>query len=66
MHMRGKSAQYRIVYAMEGDPAKRAALYVALAAWYDLAEPLKLPKGTKLSASTSTIRIIQNRTRRRP
>jgi hypothetical protein len=53
MHMRGKAAQYRIVFA---DGRKETLLNVPnynwhWQLWYDLAEPLKLPKGTKLECT---------------
>jgi hypothetical protein len=53
MHMRGKAAQYRIVYA---DGKTETLLNVPRynwhwQLWYDLAEPLKLPKGTKLECT---------------
>jgi hypothetical protein len=53
MHMRGKSAQYRIVFA---DGRSETLLNVPRynwhwQLWYDLAEPMKLPKGTKLECT---------------
>jgi hypothetical protein len=53
MHMRGKSAQYRIVFA---DGRTEILLNVPRynwrwQLWYDLAEPMKLPKGTKLECT---------------
>ena len=53
MHMRGKSAQYRIVFA---DGKTETLLNVPnynwrWQLWYDLAEPIKLPKGTKLQCT---------------
>src|SRR6185295_5681490 len=53
MHMRGKAAEYRIVFA---DGRKDTLLNVPnynwhWQLWYDLAEPLKLPKGTKLECT---------------
>lgn len=53
MHMRGKSAQYRIVYP---DGRTETLLDVPRFSWhwqlwYDLAEPLKLAKGTKLECT---------------
>ena len=53
MHMRGKSAEYRIVYA---DGRRDTLLKVPRFSWhwqlwYDFAEPLKLPKGTKLECT---------------
>ena len=53
MHMRGKSAQYRIVFA---DGRTETLLNVPhynwhWQLWYDLAEPIKLPKGTKLECT---------------
>jgi hypothetical protein len=53
MHMRGKSAAYRIVYA---DGHTETLLNVPRFSWhwqlwYDLAEPLKLAKGTKLECT---------------
>jgi len=53
MHMRGKSAEYRIVY---GDGRTDTLLKVPRFSWhwqlwYDFAEPLKLTKGTKLECT---------------
>src|SRR5258706_9451313 len=53
MHMRGKSAEYRFVYA---DGRKETLLKVPRFSWhwqlwYDLAEPIKLAKGTKLECT---------------
>lgn len=53
MHMRGKSAEYRVVYA---DGRTETLLKVPRFSWhwqlwYDFAEPLKLPKGTKLECT---------------
>jgi hypothetical protein len=53
MHVRGKSAEYRIVFP---DGRKETLLKVPKynwrwQLWYDLAEPLALPKGTKLECT---------------
>jgi hypothetical protein len=53
MHMRGKSAQYRIVFA---DGRTETLLDVPRFTWhwqlwYNLAEPIRLPKGTKLECT---------------
>jgi hypothetical protein len=53
MHMRGKSAQYRVVFP---DGKTETLLEVPKynwrwQLWYDLAEPLKLPKDTKLECT---------------
>jgi hypothetical protein len=53
MHMRGKSAEYRIVYP---DGRTETLLNVPHFSWhwqlwYDLAQPLKLAKGTKLECT---------------
>ena len=53
MHMRGKAAQYRILYA---DGRTETLLNVPNYSWhwqlwYNLAEPMKLPKGTKLQCT---------------
>ena len=53
MHMRGKSAQYRIVFP---DGKTETLLDVPRynwrwQLWYDLAEPLKLPKDTKIECT---------------
>jgi len=53
MHMRGKSAQYRIVYA---DGRKETLLDVPnynwrWQLWYNFTEPMKLPKGTKIECT---------------
>ena len=53
MHMRGKDAQYRIVYA---DGRTETLLNVPhynwrWQLWYNLAEPIKMPKGTKLECT---------------
>ncbi|MFN7939651.1 MAG: cytochrome c [Bryobacteraceae bacterium] len=50
MHMRGKSAEYKVVFA---DGRTETLLSVPRynwrwQLWYDLAEPMRLPKGTKL------------------
>jgi hypothetical protein len=50
MHMRGKSAEYRIVFA-DGrvEPLLEVPRYNwRWQLWYDLAAPMRLPKGTKL------------------
>ena len=53
MHMRGKSAQYRVVF-----PDGKAETLLDVPRynwrwqlWYDLAEPLKLPKDTKIECT---------------
>src|SRR5262245_20044883 len=53
MHMRGKSAQYRVVYP---DGKTETLLNVPnftwhWQLWYDLAEPMKMPKGTKIQCT---------------
>ena len=53
MHMRGKSAEYRIVFP---DGRRETLLSVPRynwrwQLWYDLAEPMRLPKGTKLECT---------------
>jgi hypothetical protein len=53
MHMRGKSAEYRITFP---DGKAETLLNVPKynwhwQLWYDLTEPLKLPKGTKLECT---------------
>lgn len=53
MHMRGKAAQYRIQFA---DGKTETILNVPRynwrwQLWYDLAEPMRLPKGTKLQCT---------------
>ena len=53
MHMRGKAAQYRILFA---DGRTETLLNVPNYSWhwqlwYNLAEPMKLPKGTKLQCT---------------
>lgn len=53
MHMRGKDAQYRIVF-----PDDRRETLLNIPAynwrwqlWYNLAEPIKMPKGTKIECT---------------
>jgi hypothetical protein len=53
MHMRGKSAEYRVLFP---DGKQETLLRVPnftwhWQLWYDLAEPMRLPKGTKLECS---------------
>jgi hypothetical protein len=53
MHMRGKSAQYRILYA---DGRKETLLDVPnynwrWQLWYNFAEPIHLPKGTRIECT---------------
>jgi len=53
MHMRGKSAEYKIVFA---DGKTETLLNVPnynwrWQLWYDLVEPIKLPKGTKVQCT---------------
>src|SRR5438105_12915706 len=53
MHMRGKAAQYWLVFP---DGRKETLLNVPRynwhwQLWYDFTEPLKLPKGTKLECT---------------
>jgi hypothetical protein len=53
MHLRGKSAQYRIVFP---DGRRETLLNVPnftwrWQLWYDLAEPIKMPKGTKIECT---------------
>jgi hypothetical protein len=53
MHLRGKSAQYRIVFP---DGTRDTLLNVPnftwrWQLWYDLAEPIKMPKGTKIECT---------------
>lgn len=53
MHMRGKSAEYRVTFA---DGRSETLLSVPKynwhwQLWYDLSEPMKLPKGTKLQCT---------------
>ncbi len=53
MHMRGKSAQYRIVFASgKTEELLNVPHYNwHWQLWYDLAEPIKLPKGTRLECT---------------
>jgi hypothetical protein len=53
MHLRGKSAQYRIVFP---DGTRDTLLNVPnftwrWQLWYDLAQPIRMPKGTKLECT---------------
>ncbi len=53
MHLRGKSAQYRIVFP---DGKRETLLNVPnftwrWQLWYNLAEPIKMPKGTKIECT---------------
>ena len=62
MHMRGKAAQYRVVFA---NGRKETLLNVPKYTWhwqlwYDLAEPLKLPKGTKLECTEHFDNSVNN------
>ena len=62
MHMRGKAAQYRVVFA---DGRKETLLNVPRYTWhwqlwYDLAQPLKLPKGTKIECTEHFDNSVNN------